>query len=100
MCYMNICGRGSMRDREKEEELRLSLEPKYAHLSEDLHVEIHTIAPPAKAHTRIASALTQVRKYLIPDYMGPDQAERLFLPKKSILGKGIGRFCRFYFSFE
>ncbi|GJQ66737.1 hypothetical protein Trydic_g4677 [Trypoxylus dichotomus] len=86
MCYMNICGRGSMRDREKEEELRQSLEPKYAHLTEDLHVEIHTIAPPAEAHTRIAQALIHVRKYLVPEY-NVEQTERFFQSKKSILGK-------------
>lgn len=88
MCYMNICGRGSMRDREKEEELRQSLDPKYAHLSDDLHIEIHTIAPPPEAHTRIAAALSQVRRYLVPEYNTPEQVDRLLLPKKSILGKG------------
>jgi len=43
------------------------LDPKYAHLSDDLHVEITAIAPPAEAHARIAFALAEVRKYLIPD---------------------------------
>lgn len=43
------------------------MDPKYAHLSDDLHVEITAIAPPAEAHARIAFALAEVRKYLIPD---------------------------------
>jgi len=43
------------------------LDPKYAHLSDDLHVEITAIAPPAEAYARIAFALAEVRKYLIPD---------------------------------
>ena len=51
----------------QEEELRLSHDPKYQHLHEDLHVEITAFAPPAEAHARIAYALTEVRKYLIPD---------------------------------
>ena len=51
----------------QEEELRASLDPKYAHLSDDLHVEIAAFAPPAEAHARIAYALAEVRKYLIPD---------------------------------
>ena len=51
----------------QEEELRSSLDPKYQHLQEDLHVEITAFAPPAEAHARIAYALTEVRKYLIPD---------------------------------
>ncbi|KAK9702108.1 KH domain [Popillia japonica] len=68
MCYISICGRGSIRDRQKEEELRQSLEPKYAHLHDDLHVDINTLGPPAEAHARIAFALAEIRKYLIPEY--------------------------------
>ena len=47
--------------------MRSSADPKYQHLQEDLHVEITAFAPPAEAHARIAYALTEVRKYLIPD---------------------------------
>lgn len=53
--------------RQKEESLRSSLDPKYAHLSDELHVEISALAPPAEAHARIAYALAEVKKYLIPD---------------------------------
>lgn len=67
MCKMAVLGRGSMKDRQKEEELRQSLDPKYAHLMDDLHVEISALGPPAEAHARIAYALAEVRKYLIPD---------------------------------
>ncbi|CAH2057028.1 unnamed protein product, partial [Iphiclides podalirius] len=67
MCKMAVLGRGSVRDRQKEEELRNALDPKYAHLSDELHVEISALAPPAEAHARIAYALTEVKKYLIPD---------------------------------
>ncbi|KAJ0171305.1 hypothetical protein K1T71_012855 [Dendrolimus kikuchii] len=67
MCKMAVLGRGSMRDRQKEEELRNSLDPKYSHLSDELHVEITALAPPAEAHARIAYALAEVKKYLIPD---------------------------------
>ncbi|XP_049880133.1 KH domain-containing, RNA-binding, signal transduction-associated protein 2-like isoform X2 [Pectinophora gossypiella] len=70
MCKMAVLGRGSMRDRQKEEELRNSLDPKYAHLSDELHVEISAMAPPAEAHARIAHALAEVKKYLIPDTDG------------------------------
>lgn len=37
------------------------------YFQEDLHVEITAFAPPAEAHARIAYALTELRKYLIPD---------------------------------
>ncbi|XP_034941673.1 KH domain-containing, RNA-binding, signal transduction-associated protein 3-like isoform X5 [Chelonus insularis] len=67
MCKMAVLGRGSMKDRQKEEELRQSSDPKYAHLNDDLHVEINVLAPPAEAHARIAYALAELRKYLIPD---------------------------------
>lgn len=64
---MTVLGRNSMKDRAKEEELRSSMDPKYAHLNDDLHVEISTIAPPAEAHARMAYAMAELRKYLIPD---------------------------------
>ncbi|KAJ8925376.1 hypothetical protein NQ315_009207 [Exocentrus adspersus] len=66
MCKMAVLGRGSMKDRQKEEEYRNSLDPKYSHLSDDLHVEISALGPPAEAHARVAYALAEVRKYLIP----------------------------------
>ena len=47
--------------------MRASNDIKYQHLQEELHVEITAFAPPAEAHARIAYALTEVRKYLIPD---------------------------------
>ncbi|XP_063840016.1 LOW QUALITY PROTEIN: KH domain-containing, RNA-binding, signal transduction-associated protein 3-like [Scylla paramamosain] len=64
---MAVLGRGSMRDKQKEEELRASGDPKYVHLLEDLHVEITAFASPAEAHARIAYALAEVRRYLVPD---------------------------------
>ncbi|XP_046682720.1 KH domain-containing, RNA-binding, signal transduction-associated protein 2-like isoform X2 [Homalodisca vitripennis] len=91
MTKMAILGRGSMRDKQKEEEFRQALDPKYAHLSDDLHVEIAALAPPAEAHARIAYALAEIRKYLVPDsndeirqeqmreiqaYSGPPPVER------------------------
>ncbi|XP_059055619.1 glycine-rich protein GRP33-like isoform X3 [Achroia grisella] len=67
MCKMAVLGRGSMRDRQKEEEFRNSLDPKHSHLSDELHVEISALAPPAEAHARIAYALAEVKKHLTPD---------------------------------
>jgi hypothetical protein len=53
----------------------LSGEYKYSHLSEDLHVEIQTFAPPAEAHARIAYALAEVRRFLVPvsDFINFDE---------------------------
>ena len=47
--------------------MRSSGDVKYSHLHEDLHVEITAFAPPAEAHARLAFALSQVRRFLIPD---------------------------------
>ena len=47
--------------------MRKSSHPRVAHLHEELHVEIVAFAPPAEAYARMAYALTQVRRYLIPD---------------------------------
>ena len=80
---MAVLGKGSMRDKGKEEELRLSKDPKYLHLSEDLHVEITAFAPPAEAYARISYALTEVRKYLIPD--SNDRIRQLQMKELDIL---------------
>lgn len=66
-CKIVILGRFSMKDRAREEELRNSSDAKYAHLNLPLHVEVSTIAPPAEAYARIAYALAELRRYLIPD---------------------------------
>ncbi|XP_064485388.1 KH domain-containing, RNA-binding, signal transduction-associated protein 2-like [Ornithodoros turicata] len=65
---MAILGRGSMRDKGKEEELRQLREPKYAHLQEELHVEVTTFAPPAEAYGRMGNAIAQLKPFLVPDY--------------------------------
>lgn len=43
------------------------MDPKYSHLSDDLHVEVSALAPPSEAHGRMSYALKELRKYLIPD---------------------------------
>lgn len=67
LCRILIKGRNSMRDAQKEEELRQSGDPRNAHLNKDLYVEISTVATPAEAYARLAYALAEIRKYLIPD---------------------------------
>ncbi|XP_059225394.1 KH domain-containing, RNA-binding, signal transduction-associated protein 2 [Stomoxys calcitrans] len=67
MCSIAIRGRRSMRDQEREEELRQSGDPAFNHLNKNLYVELSTVAPPAEAYARIAYALSEIRKYIIPD---------------------------------
>ncbi|PSN34072.1 hypothetical protein C0J52_24574, partial [Blattella germanica] len=89
MTKMAILGRGSMRDKHKEEELRASSDPKFAHFNDDLHVEITAFAPPAEAHARIAYALAEVRKFLVPDYndeIRQEQMREMQLLNTTVLG--------------
>ncbi|XP_068893598.1 KH domain-containing, RNA-binding, signal transduction-associated protein 2-like isoform X3 [Tenebrio molitor] len=67
-----------VRDHPKEEELRASGDPKFQHLSEELHVEISAFATPAEAHARIAYALAEVRRFLVPDYNDDIRQEQMW----------------------
>lgn len=57
--------------------MRTSLDPKYSHLCDELHVEIQAHAPPAEAYARLAYALAEIRKYLIPDINDEVRQEQL-----------------------
>ncbi|XP_029586229.1 KH domain-containing, RNA-binding, signal transduction-associated protein 1 isoform X1 [Salmo trutta] len=63
---ISVLGKGSMRDKAKEEELRKGGEPKYAHLGMELHVFIEVFAPIPEAYLRMAHAMDEVKKFLIP----------------------------------
>ncbi|KAL3049029.1 hypothetical protein OYC64_008496 [Pagothenia borchgrevinki] len=64
---ISVLGKGSMRDKNKEEELRKGGEAKYAHLSMELHVFIEVMAPIPEAYMRMAHAMEEVKKFLIPE---------------------------------
>ncbi|RVE57060.1 hypothetical protein OJAV_G00212520 [Oryzias javanicus] len=64
---ISVLGKGSMRDKNKEEELRKGGEAKYAHLSMELHVFIEVTAPIPEAYMRMAHAMDEVKKFLIPE---------------------------------
>ncbi|XP_034051086.1 KH domain-containing, RNA-binding, signal transduction-associated protein 1a isoform X2 [Thalassophryne amazonica] len=74
---ISVLGKGSMRDKNKEEELRNGGEAKYAHLSLELHVFIEVMAPIPEAYLRMAHAMDEVKKFLTPEpgevdpYMDP-----------------------------
>lgn len=64
---ISVLGKGSMRDKAKEEELRKGGDPKYSHLNLDLHVFIEVFGPPCEAYTRMAHAMEEVKKFLVPE---------------------------------
>ncbi|KAM4700538.1 KH domain-containing, RNA-binding, signal transduction-associated protein 1 isoform 1-T1 [Discoglossus pictus] len=66
---ISVLGKGSMRDKGKEEELRKGADPKYSHLNMELHVFIEVFGPPCEAYTRMAHAMEEVKKFLVPDMM-------------------------------
>ncbi|XP_056269019.1 KH domain-containing, RNA-binding, signal transduction-associated protein 1b [Pseudoliparis swirei] len=66
---ISVLGKGSMRDKSKEEGLRKGGEPKYAHLSLELHVFVEVFAPVPEAYLRMAHAMEEVKKFLFPDLM-------------------------------
>ncbi|CAG2114571.1 unnamed protein product [Medioppia subpectinata] len=74
---MAILGRGSMRDKQKEEELRQTMDAKYFHLNEELHVEITAFAPAPEAYTRMGNALQEVKRFLVPDYYDDIRQQQL-----------------------
>ena len=49
----------------QEEELRKE-GGKYAHLNEDLHVMVECFAETVDAYTRIAHAVSEIKKYMVP----------------------------------
>ncbi|XP_068124980.1 KH domain-containing, RNA-binding, signal transduction-associated protein 1 isoform X2 [Hyperolius riggenbachi] len=66
---ISVLGKGSMRDKAKAKELRKGGDPKYSHLNMDLHVFIEVFGPPCEAYTRMAHAMEEVKKFLVPDMM-------------------------------
>ena len=65
-CKIAILGTGSMRDRTKEEELRMSGDPKYDHLNDNLHVMIEAQGPYDVAKMKRAAGIAEIQKMLIP----------------------------------
>ncbi|RLV87479.1 hypothetical protein DV515_00015661, partial [Chloebia gouldiae] len=63
---ISVLGKGSMRDKAKEEELRKGGDPKYAHLHMELHVFIEVFGPPCEAYALMAHAMEEVKKFLVP----------------------------------
>ncbi|KAF8368057.1 hypothetical protein PRIPAC_85886 [Pristionchus pacificus] len=71
-CHIYVLGRGSTKDRLKEQELLSSGDPQYAHYGGPLHVKVETIAPAHVAYQRIAGVLDILSKTLVPVRDGPD----------------------------
>ncbi|XP_071964307.1 KH domain-containing, RNA-binding, signal transduction-associated protein 2-like isoform X2 [Antedon mediterranea] len=64
---ISILGKGSMRDKQKEEALRNEGNPKFSHLNDELHIHIEAYAQVVEAYQRLATALAEVQYHLVPD---------------------------------
>lgn len=52
----------------------------YSHLADELNIEISAVGVPAEAHARMAYAMAELRKYLVPDnsdYISIEQLEEM-----------------------
>lgn len=65
-CHIYVLGRGSTKDRNKEQELLSSGDPQYAHYGGPLHVKVETIAPAHIAYKRVAGVLEELNRILQP----------------------------------
>ncbi len=63
-CKIMVRGRGSMRDKKKEEQNRGK--PNWEHLSEDLHVLVQCEDTDNRARVKLQRAIHEVKKLLVP----------------------------------
>ncbi|CAH8570665.1 unnamed protein product [Schistosoma turkestanicum] len=64
---MAILGAGSLRDDAKEKQLLSNGDPKYQHLKQKLHLQVDSLGPPSESCYRLAHALAEVRKIMLPE---------------------------------
>lgn len=82
-CKIMVRGRGSMRDRKKEEQNRGK--PNWEHLNEDLHVLITVEDAQNRAEIKLKRAVEEVNKLLVPAAEGEDSLKKMQLMELAIL---------------
>lgn len=82
-CKIMVRGRGSMRDKKKEELNRGK--PNWEHLSEELHVLIQCEDTENRAKVKLMRAVEEVRKLLVPAPEGEDDLKRKQLMELAII---------------
>jgi len=82
---ISILGKGSSKDKAKEEELSKSDDPEHAHYKEALHVLVQAKAPKIVAHRRMSFALKELYHFMVPrdDRQPPEPLdERPFIDER------------------
>lgn len=82
-CKIMVRGRGSMRDKKKEELNRGK--PNWEHLSEELHVLIQCEDTANRAKVKLLRAVDEVKKLLVPAPEGEDELKRKQLMELAII---------------
>uniref|UniRef100_A0A0N4ZH96 KH domain-containing protein n=1 Tax=Parastrongyloides trichosuri TaxID=131310 RepID=A0A0N4ZH96_PARTI len=65
-CHVYVLGKGSTKDRDKEQSLFGSGDPQYAHYGGPLHVKVETTAPPAIAYDRVTGVIKVLTELMKP----------------------------------
>ncbi|EDV24555.1 uncharacterized protein TRIADDRAFT_5909, partial [Trichoplax adhaerens] len=73
-CKVKIRGKGSLRDRKREEQLRGK--QNWEHLQEELHVVIEVEDTPTRAQIKLEKAKDEINKLLIPVSEEDDELKR------------------------
>ncbi|KAL3108828.1 hypothetical protein niasHT_015004 [Heterodera trifolii] len=82
-CRIMVRGKGSMRDKKKEEMNRGK--PNWEHLSEELHVIIQCEETTNRAEVKMARAVEEVNKLLVPAPEGEDDLKKKQLMELAII---------------
>ncbi|KAI1729742.1 homodimerization region of STAR domain protein [Ditylenchus destructor] len=82
-CKIMVRGKGSMRDKKKEDMNRGK--PNWEHLSEELHVLIQCEDTPNRVEVKIARAVEEVKKLLVPSPEGEDDLKKKQLMELAII---------------
>lgn len=82
-CKIMVRGKGSMRDKKKEDMNRGK--PNWEHLSEDLHVLIQCEDTKNRCEVKIQRAIEEVRKLLVPAPEGEDELKKKQLMELAII---------------
>ena len=82
-CKIMVRGKGSMRDKKKEDQNRGK--PNWEHLNEDLHVLITVEDTPERAAVRIKRAMEEIQRLLVPSQEGEDDLKKRQLMELAII---------------
>ncbi|CAH1135038.1 unnamed protein product [Ceutorhynchus assimilis] len=82
-CKIMVRGKGSMRDKKKEDQNRGK--PNWEHLSDELHVLLTVEDTENRAQMKMARAVEEVRKLLIPAAEGEDELKKRQLMELAII---------------